>query len=337
MSVEDTDIHPLEQIAAWVGQIWPGRPKPTHLLFQMTKDGEACGLRAVRRVGTGYVHVEKRFASEADQHLWMFDEELPWAELAAELEGIMEWDRECCPALAKESGGWWRLALCPQFPESEVYQAYEAHTVIDGHDPGAVDAGRGYDVLQAYLTAVREGREASDVLAEHIGHVVTVISSSGADRQVLTAGDQPPSEGTAVDCVDCRTSLSDQWGQPGNALATGGSVLSGDDVINAVTALLHYADGWHGAQAVLDRALRILIQGQQMALALPDLYDEDPDPRTLDAVAGAIAAHYASAARFHLTDSEVAQHALARFRQEIEEQRLASLRVMRAGLIRKTS
>ncbi|MFD3700050.1 hypothetical protein ACFWUZ_28665 [Streptomyces sp. NPDC058646] len=136
----------------------------------------------------------------------------------------------------------------------------------------------------------------------------------------------------AATCGNCGTSLSAQWERPGNALAVGTPLMSGDDVIDAVTALLHYADGWHRAQTVLGRALRILIQGQQLALALPGLYDEVPNLRTLDAVAAAVAAHYAAAARFGLTDGEVAEMSADRFHREIERQRFASVRAMRAAM-----
>ncbi|MER5966831.1 hypothetical protein [Streptomyces sp. NPDC002057] len=328
---EDIEIRTLKRIAAHVSEIWSCHPEPTHLLFQLDRDNEACALRAVRRVGSGYVRVERSFASQVAQDAWIFDDHLPWDELGVELEVLMA-DREGCAALAKESGGWWRLALCSQTPEAEIYQAYEAHTVIDGRDPGAEDAGRGYDLLQAYLTAVHEGRTPSVVLAEHVGHTVTLNRPNGVDRVELTDGDEPPSEGTAVDCIDCRTNLHDQWSQPGDALATGDAILNELDVIDAVTALLHHADGWHAAQTVLDRALHILIQEQQMALTLPDFYDKDADPRALDTISGAVAAYYSAAARFGLTGSLVAQQSLTRFRQETEAQRLASLRIMREGL-----
>ncbi|MFJ3519803.1 hypothetical protein [Streptomyces sp. NPDC090131] len=333
MSVEHPDVHPLEQIARWVGEIWAGCPEATHLLFQVTSEGEACGLRAMRRVGHGYIPVEKRFDSKSDKDSWIFNDLLPWDELGAALEALITWhDSDPCPALAKESGGWWRLGLGQLVPEAEAYQAYEAHTMTDGHDTGALDAERGGAVLLAYLTAVREGRRATDVLAEHVGHGITVVGATGVTRKILTEDDQPPGTGTDVACGDCGTGLSDQWERPGNALAVGAPLASGDDVIDAVTALLHYADGWHHAQTVLDRALRILIQGQQLALVLPGLYDEVPDPRTLDALAAAVAAHYAAAARFSLTDGEVAKQSLDRFHREIEKHRLASVRAMRSAM-----
>ncbi|MGW2681429.1 hypothetical protein, partial [Streptomyces sp. NPDC001436] len=99
--------------------------------------------------------------------------------------------------------------------------------------------------------------------------------------------------------------------------------------MEAVVALLHYADGWHHASDVLERALVHLAERQRdVTFGVPEpVLMEDVDLRGLDTVAGAVAAHYAAGVtRFHLADWQIADMAEDRFRSQVEGRRFTTVR-----------
>ncbi|MEV0990929.1 hypothetical protein [Streptomyces sp. NPDC049949] len=331
---DDTPITAsLDLIAEHVASIWNDCPMdgPTHLLFQTAADGAACGLRPVRRTGRGYVLVEHRPGFDLEG--WMHNPWLPWEELGAELEKLVG-QQTRHPALARESGGWWRLALYPlgEGAEWDVEHDYEAHTVVEHPDAGAIDAARGEEILLSHLTAVREGRRIEDVLAEHQGHELAV--GDAGELRVLDDADPADLADCLVECRTCQTDPSMQWERGGNPLAVGAPLRLVGNAVEAVVALLHYADGWHHASDVLERALLLLVEWQNdVSFGVPEPEPvEDVDMRALDTVAGAVAAHYAAAAaRFHTVAWQVADMAEDRFRSQVEGRRFAAVRAWRTA------
>ncbi|WP_331740861.1 hypothetical protein [Streptomyces sp. NBC_01006] len=331
---EDTPfIASLDLIAEHAASIWSDCPtEGTHLLFRIDEAGGAAHLRMVRRVGRGYVLAEH--GPEFDVEDWVNTPWLPWDELDEELEKLV--GQETRPlALARESGGWWRLALKPlgDQAEQDVEHDYEAHTVVENPDTGARDAARGEKILLGHLAAVRHGRRIEDVLAEHDGHDLAVGEGDGRQVRVPDEDADPADYADSlVECLTCQTDPSVQWERGGNPLAVGGPLLRVGHVVEAVVALLHYADGWHHASDVLERALLLLAERQRDAsFGVPEPTPmEDVDLRALDTVAGAVAAHYAAAAaRFRLTDWQIADMAEDRFRSQVEGARFAAIRAWR--------
>ncbi|MGW2680931.1 hypothetical protein, partial [Streptomyces sp. NPDC001436] len=320
----------LDLIADHVASIWSDCPTdgPTHLLFQLAADGAACFLRPVRRVGRGYLLVEHRPGFDLDS--WVCAPWLPWDELGAELEKLVG-QQARHPALARESGGWWRLALYPLGDRAEwdVEQDYEAHTVVENPDAGARDAARGEEILLGHLAAVRDGRRIEDVLAEHDGHELAVGDGEGGVRVLAEDADPADHAESLIECITCQTDPSAQWERGGNPLAVGAPLPQVGHVVEAVVALLHYADGWHHASDVLERALVLLAERQRDdTFGVPEpVLVEDVDLRGLDTVAGAVAAHYAAGvARFHLADWQIADMAEDRFRSQVEGRRFTTVR-----------
>ncbi|CAM5415706.1 hypothetical protein ACFZBM_37675 [Streptomyces lavendulae] len=105
------------------------------------------------------------------------------------------------------------------------------------------------------------------------------------------------------------------------------------NAVEAVVARLHYADGWHHASDVLERALLLLDERQNDgSFGVPEYEPlEDVDMRALDTVAGAVAAHYAAATRFHTAAWQVADMAEDRFRSQVEGRRFATVRAWRTA------
>ncbi|MER7761350.1 hypothetical protein [Streptomyces sp. NPDC097619] len=327
----------LDLIAEYVASIWSDCPTegPTHLLYQIAAaDGAACGLRPVRRVGRGYLPVEHRPGYDLDG--WINDPQLPWGELGAELEKLVG-QQVRHPALARETGSWWRLALYPLGDRAEwdVEQDYEAHTVVENPDAGARDAARGKEILLRHLAAVRDGRRVEDVLAEHDGHDLAVGDGEGGDLRVLGEDEDPADHAESlIECRTCQTDPSVQWERGGNPLAVGAPIPFVGHAVEAVVALLHYADGWHHASDVVERALVLLAERQRdVTFGVPEpMPVEDVDLRALDTVAGAVAAHFAAAAaRFGMTDWAFADMAEDKFRAQVEGRRFDTVRAWRAA------
>ncbi|GGZ89904.1 hypothetical protein GCM10010371_57240 [Streptomyces subrutilus] len=322
---------PLDLIAECVASIWNDCPTaPTHLVFRTDIAGQACHLRPVRRVERGYVLAEH--GPEFDVEVWAGNTPwLPWDELER-LVG----QQKRHPALARESGGWWRLALHPLGDRAEwdIEQDYEAHAVVQSPDAGARDAARGKEILLSHLAAVRDGRRVEDVLAEHDGHDLAVGDGEGGDLRVLNEDDDPAEHAESlIECRSCQTDPSVQWERGGNTLAVGGPLIRVGHVVEAVVALLHYADGWHHASDVLERALLLLAERQQdVAFGVPEPTPvEEVDLRALDTVAGAVAAHYAAAVRFRQAAWQIADLAETRFRSQVEGRRFDTVRAWRAA------
>ncbi|MFK0202111.1 hypothetical protein [Streptomyces lavendulae] len=337
MADDDTrTTGPLDLIAEYVASIWNDCPTaPTHLIFRTDNEGQACHLRPVRRVERGYVLVEH--GPEFDVEVWAVNTPwLPWDELGEELARLFG-QQQRHPALARESGGWWRLALHPLGDRAEwdIEQDYEAHTVVQSPDAGARDAARGKEILLSHLAAVRDGRRVEDVLAEHDGHELAVGDGEGGDPRVLGEDDDPADHAESlIECRTCQTDPSVQWERGGNTLAVGGPLIRVGHVVEAVVALLHYADGWHHASDVLERALLLLAERQQdAAFGVPEPTPvEEVDLRALDTVAGAVAAHYAAAAvRFRQAAWQIADLAETRFRSQVEGRRFDTVRAWRAA------
>ncbi|MGW1769877.1 hypothetical protein ACWCQL_38250 [Streptomyces sp. NPDC002073] len=115
-------------------------------------------------------------------------------------------------------------------------------------------------------------------------------------------------------------------------------------IIEAVTDLLHLADGWHSPETVLTRAFGVHWSqtlpaewsdaangGQGLIIGTPSTPGPDATPRHRDALAGAVADLYAAAAdQYDGTAEEVADQAETAFWEEAQAARLRAVRKARS-------
>ncbi|MFC9298514.1 hypothetical protein ACFTWH_27905 [Streptomyces sp. NPDC057011] len=115
-------------------------------------------------------------------------------------------------------------------------------------------------------------------------------------------------------------------------------------ITDAVTDVLHLADGWHSPETVLSRAFALhwsqdlpaewsdAVHAGQRPGAARQMPGPDADPRERDALAGAVADLYAAAAdRYDGPAEKVADEAEEAFWSEVEAARLAAVRTARAA------
>ncbi|WP_328643897.1 hypothetical protein [Streptomyces canus] len=99
-------------------------------------------------------------------------------------------------------------------------------------------------------------------------------------------------------------------------------------IADAVTSVLHHADGWVKAATVLDRAF-----GLHWTALTPKIRAEasqyGSDTRSRDALAGTVAALFAAAAAHDISDQEIADRAESDFLTEIEEARWEAVHAAR--------
>ncbi|BDT39673.1 hypothetical protein [Streptomyces yaizuensis] len=124
--------------------------------------------------------------------------------------------------------------------------------------------------------------------------------------------------------------------------ARAGSATSACEITSAVTSILHLADGWHTADAVLTKAFKRhyapmlpevwadAAYGGQEPHAVPRVPGPDADPRDMDALAGAIADLFAGAAgQFNATAEDIADAAEIAFWDDAAPAHRAIVRQMR--------
>lgn len=196
-----------------------------------------------------------------------------------------------CEALAVEEDGRARLALYPVrgVREDAARPAYGAGAVLV--DPEVKSAERGRALVAEFLTCQALG------------------GAEGEAEQV--------EEGQALVAMHRQLSPSDKNEEPMAVIA------------DAVSDVLHHADGWHHAPSVLNRAFGLHWTSLNPKIrAIPAEYGTDT--RALDALAGTVAALFAAAAAHDISDEDVADRAESHFLEDAEMARWAAVRAARS-------